>query len=567
MKFYWIIPCCAALLVALLLGLANADDGPPHVKRPKSGGPPAVLIKYLTPDDSVIAAALDAAKVGKDNCRNIRYLSLYNIPSNERVKWIQTINFLINSISRARLIKHIYVVPGTDNTLLRLDISDYQFYDEVAEKYIGWSPKTWDALGEFDVYFSSVKIKIDQEVIVEKIKKNRQVKTGKKTLYYQQGYGYYYQDEVITEVYYEEISKPGKAKEAKIRDVAPWVNAKAYADLQTLTQCSYPIMRGDFFNAMASLPPFYYDFLGFGNKVDDFLAAVVLSKDDIKKAQLEIKGVVVKSGAGMSGKVIPVSENNRFLSRTQGPYGYVWRTKDVKLVRDTGKVDNAKDDLKDYLRTLDDGHFDASEWIAVGRNGLQWYYLSNNKDERQDEAPIEIVRDDTNFDKRVRNGRSCITCHVRGINEFKPLPQEMVKHAIDVVSPDFKKAKKLRETFIGNLDEFFGDDNKVYNKVVASSTTVFIGGDKYDLDPETNAGQFGTLYNVYAQETVDIKRASYECGVPVKDLMVIFATAKNDPYLLGLSRNEPLFAVPRIYWERSFQQAMLLVTEARGGKK
>lgn len=562
---YHRITLCVPLLAGLLLGVIQApstsgQEGPPAVKRPRtgSGGPPAVPVKYLTSDHSVIAAAQDIATVNEKSRCNMRYLSLYNIPVEDRVKYVQTLNFLINSLSRARLIKHVYVVPGTENSLLRLDMTDYQFYDEDKDKYIGWDPKVWDQLGEKDVYFSSVKIKIDQEFVTEKIRKTRQVPTGKK-VYVANGYGgYYVKDEVITESYDEEITKPtGKTKETCIRDVAPWVNAKAYADLQTATQSKYPIMRGDFFNSLASLPPFYYDFLGFGNKVDDFLAAVVLSKDDIRRAQLEIKGVVVRSGAGMEGKVIPVSGNNRFISRTQGPYGYVWRTKDVKTV----------DDENDYLRRLKDNKFDASEWIAVGRNGLQWYFLSNNKDERQDEAPIDIVKDNTNEDRRVRNGRSCITCHLRGINEFHPLPQKMVSHAIDVVSPDPKAAKKLREQFIGNLHEFYDDDNKIYAKSITACTTVYVGGEKYNIDTERNANQFGALYNAYSETPIDLQRAAFECGVPVKDLMVILAGARNDPYLLGLSRNEPLFAVPRVHWERSYQQAMLLVLEARGAKK
>lgn len=553
------VPILAAAMVAVS-GPSVGQDGPPVIKRPRNGanGPPAVPPKLLTSDHSVIAAARDVATMNERTRCNIRYLTLYNIPAQDRIKYIQTLNFLVNSLSRARLIKHLYVVPGTENSLLRIDMTDYQFYDEEKDKSIGWAPSVWDKLGEQDVYFSSVKIKIDQDVVIEKVKKTRTVPTGKKVYVANGAGGYYEKDETITEYYYEDVAKPiANTRETRIRDVAPWVNAQAYTDLQAATKSQYPIVRGDFFNSFASLPPFYHDFLGFGNKVDDFLAAVVLSKDDIKKSQLEIKGVVVRSGAGMEGRVIPVSSNNRFISRAQGPYGYVWRTRDVKKV----------DDVTDYLRTLKDNKFDASEWIAVGRNGLQWYFLSNAADERQDEAPIDIVHDDSNVDRRVRNGRSCMTCHTRGINEFKPMPQTMVASAIDVVSPDYRAAKKLREQFIGNLHEFYEDDNKIYSRSVLAATTVYIGGDKFNIDTERNANQFGSIYNDYTEEPIDLQRASFECGVPSKDLMMIFAGARNDPYLLGLSRNDPLFSVPRVHWERSYQQAMLLVLQARGAMK
>ncbi len=543
--------------MATLLAVIKAEDGPPPVRRPGKNGPPQVQVKYIAPGDSVIAAALDCATINQESRCTTRYLSLYNVPVNDRIKTVQTINFLINSISRARNIKHVYVVPGTDNTLLRLDMSDYQFYSDSTKTYTGWNPKVWDKLGERDIYFTSVKIKVDQEIIIEKVKKTREVPSGRKVYYRADNGQYYLKDEIITETYYEEVSKPGDKKETKIRDAAGWIDQKAFTDLQAMTQSKYPILRADFFNATASLPPFYHDFLEFGDKANDFLEAVGVDQKIIEKLNVEYKGVVVKSGAGMVGKVIPVSENNRFIQRFPSVYGYVWRTKDVKIVKD----------INDYLRTLDDGAFDASEWIATGRNGLQWYFLSDNQGNRQDEAPIDIVKDDTNNDRRVRNGRSCITCHFRGINEFKALPQEMVKHAIDVISPDYKKSKQLRESFIGNLDEFFADDNKVYFRAVSSATTVHVGGEVFSLNTEINANQFGAIYNSYAVDAIDLRMASYECGVPIKNLMVIFAAAKNDPYLLGLSRNEPLFAVPRVHWERSYQQAMLLVTEWKGAYK
>lgn len=541
----------AAAVVLTISTTINAADGPP-VARPARGAPP-IPTRLFSPNETVVAAANDCSAINSDAQCHTRYLSLYNLSARDRIRYIQTLNYVTNSLSRSRLIKHIYVVPGTENTLLRLDITNYRFYDDVG-KSVGWETKTWDKLGELDATFIGIKIKVDQEIIVEKIKRTKQVPTGRK-IYVQNGYGsYYLQDEHVTETYYEDVTKPGQATQERIRDVPDWIDPRAYSALQTMTQSRYPIVRGDFFAATASLPPFYHDFLGFGTKVDDFLAAAVLTKDDIRRAQLEIKGVVVKSGAGLSGRVIPVANNNRFISRTQGPYGYVWRSKDVLKVKE----------LNDYLRTLNDNDFDASEWITTGRNGLQWYFLSDNKDVRQDEAPIGIVRDDTNKDRRVRNGRSCFTCHMRGINEFYPLPQELVKHAIDIITPDIKKNKQLQETFISNLDEFITDDNKIYAKSIKAATTVYIGSDTYYLEPETNASQFGALYNAYAEDGITLERASLECGVPVKDLMVIFAAAKNDPFLLGLARNNQLFSVPRVHWDSSFQQAMLLVTEFRG---
>lgn len=531
-------------LFSVLQPPVKGKFGPPKaVGGPKQFGPP-IPKKLFQPNDSVMAAAADLAKVSPTLQKYCRYLSLYNVPPTQRAKMIQTLNFVVNSLSRARLVRHLHVVPGTDASLVRMNITDYQYFDPIDKKTFGWNPKVWEDLTTHDYYFQAIgKIvtEVKPAVVGTKVKKWRWVKTGR----------FYNGSPVVQKQFYWETQPgvPGKKSESKvIKGIAPWVDSKAMTYLINTTQSKLPILRADMFLYHSTLPPFYYDFLEFGGKVSDLYNVLFVDEKQLKRAQLEIKGVVIQSGSRLPG-VIPVAENNRALSRNRTLLGYLWRTKDVGKAKD----------VTSYLRTLKDDKFDASEWIFTLRNGLQGYYLSDNKDQRQDEAPIELgIKDNTNIDRRVRNGRSCITCHVRGLQEFKPLPQEMVKFAIDIVSPDPRKAQILRETYVSNVSEFLSGDQLIYARAVKACN---------GLDPETNAAQYAAFYGLYADTPLTLTAVQYELGLPSKDLVLILASAKNDPFLLGLSRNVDFLAVPRVEWERSFQQAMTLVYQARSKKK
>lgn len=515
-----------SLLIAALL-VAQ----PPRIKTPA----PAAG-RLLDPSSSVTWAARDAQ--GPD-AAYWRYLSLYNVAAGDRLKYVQTLGFLLNSLSRSNTMYMPFVVPDTDNSLLRIDIRNYRFEDADGKEH-GWSEKAWDDLAKGDPYFAAKLVTTEQAYDV--VSEEQWVPTGR----YSGG-----QPILRQEIVQKKVQR--QAKQAVISALAPWLEPQAAAALTIATGTAYPIVRGDLFIARASLSPHYEAFLELGNDVDSFLKVLQVDEALIRKVKLGMRGVVVKSGIGLEGKVIPVSDRNRSLERNPTFFGYLWRTKDVKETLD----------VNDYLRILNDDAFDASEWIATGRNGLQLYFLSNNQGKTQAEAPIEIVRDNTNVDRRVRNGRSCITCHLRGINEFKAMPQELVKHSIDIVSPDFRKAKFLRETYVNDIDKYVEADQAIYEKAVVAATTVKIGDEAQSLKADENANQFGSLYNRYAEAVVTLDVAAFECGVPAKDLAPIFRRAANDPYLLGLSKNLPLFAVPRAYWERSFPQAMQLVSENR----
>lgn len=486
------------IVLALFVHISYAQDGPPPARKRIDGGHTFTNIGLLSPNNAISDAATDIISVKASQRHDIRYISFYNIPFSKRPKYIQELSYIVNGLSRSESIDPVYVVPNTQYSLVRVDRSLYQFMDDELKRRVGWSDKALDNLFATDPYF----YRAEDEP------------TGKRTY-----------------------------------TSAFWLNQKAYDFLVVQTGTYYPIIRGDFFISNSSLEPHYSEILELGNSVDSLLAALSVDKKVLERLKLAVNGVVVKSGAGLEGTVIPVSDKNRFISRERSFYGYIWRTKDVEKAKD----------VNDFLRVLRGDVFDASEWIVTARNGLQWYFLSNGKDEWQPEAPITIVRDNTAVDRRVRNGRSCITCHVRGINEFIPQPQELVKNAIDIVTPDKRKSEELKRNFVANVDQFIGSDNQGFNLAVKKATTIIIDGKVSQLSAEQNAALFAEVYGKYNDVVVDLEAASLETGVPVKDLAIIFDMSDKNPHLKGLSRNNKLLAVPRLYWEQSFPEAMELI--------
>jgi hypothetical protein len=75
---------------------------------------------------------------------------------------------------------------------------------------------------------------------------------------------------------------------------------------------------------------------------------------------------------------------------------------------------------QDIFRDPLDLHADGGEVIFSLPNGLQGYFIVNKQGQRIDDAPVNIVRDRTNLeDPVVHNGRSCMGCHVKGMNAFR----------------------------------------------------------------------------------------------------------------------------------------------------
>src|SRR5204863_6030989 len=105
-----------------------------------------------------------------------------------------------------------------------------------------------------------------------------------------------------------------------------------------------------------------------------------------------------------------VSRNTRAMERHSTVYGAYWKSFDFA----------GNNPGQNIFRDPLDLRADGGEIIFNLPNGLQAYFIADRQRKRIDAAPVNIVRDRTNPDDPVvRNGRSCMGCHVRGMNVFR----------------------------------------------------------------------------------------------------------------------------------------------------
>lgn len=92
-----------------------------------------------SPAEAVAAALADCRKLPADLRVRVRYLSLYNLPGEDRTEALQVLDFHVNSLSReAELTRPARVGPD----LVRVTLDDY-----------AWDPFVYGRLGKVDPYF------------------------------------------------------------------------------------------------------------------------------------------------------------------------------------------------------------------------------------------------------------------------------------------------------------------------------------------------------------------------------------------------------------------------------
>lgn len=480
----------------------------------------------LSPADVSRIAAADAAKIS-GLAYDIRYLSIANIPAEQRKAHAETIAFLLNSLSRERDIAQPVLI---NNAVLRIRMSDY-----------GWSHEAFDQMGDKEPYhfekLLASKVRINQTVKrVVKIWPGGKVANGE---YWPAGTQYYANENVVDHTQQRE-------HEAKKIGIASWLDPESAAYLVKRLQTRTPILRGDWFLANASLPPYYHDLLGL-KTLDDVKELALFDKraDDYT----QIKATVVISG----GQARKVARNNRILKRINtaqgrpGMQGAWWQTQDFKSSVDERNV------IHNFMTEKSDG----SEIIFTLPNGLQGYFLVDGKGKRVDEVPIDIAVDTLAQDGRVRNGRSCIWCHSQGIQPFQSSFKQLVnaEALTDLglnVYGDLKKtaelAKQIRRVFeTPDFAEAVKYDNMRYGNLVKSIT---------GRTAPANAALFLQHYDEYAEVPLDAEKLQYEAGISDLDVQAackVKIDGVNNGVLLQRLMNLP---IRRDHFEESYGEFM-----------
>jgi mono/diheme cytochrome c family protein len=289
-----------------------------------------------------------------------------------------------------------------------------------------------------------------------------------------------------------------------LQELAREVYDKAGTDL--------PYVRADWFVATASRPPLYhtllYDTL---LELPSSMKATDLEKKlNVDVAQNFLRDQLTRAGFTSSG----VSSQNRLVERHAAATGAYWKSYDFKTNEGTGNL------FRFPLGPAFKGNpfpklaFEQAggEIIFNLPNGLQGYLLVNDKDERIDEGPIEVVSDSlkTAGKATVVNGLSCMACHNVGMkSEFR----DTVRDGCSAVGEPRDKVRRLYPRK-EEMDRLLKKDEDRFLRAVEEATGPFlkVGGDK-DKNIRDFAEPVGVIARLYLLKEVGPEEAAYELGL------------------------------------------------------
>jgi hypothetical protein len=235
----------------------------------------ATSVLWGAPPDSpageVRAALADVEALSAHHQPTTRYLTLYNVPAEERAATHGVAAYVLNAVSRSARI----VPPAVlhDGRLLRLDLRDYDL-----------PPDVWEALAsDREPYFH-----------------------------------------LTTQVRAPAQRRSRGSREPAVQTVytdGGWIDLAAAAELRRLTGSGGAILRADWFVARVSTPPHYYQFAAVPATERELFAALGLDLATIDRLQADAGANLIRSG---------VTQKVRRLARRQGPLGGAWQTFDVE---------------------------------------------------------------------------------------------------------------------------------------------------------------------------------------------------------------------------------------------
>ncbi len=196
----------------------------------------------------------------------------------------------------------------------------------------------------------------------------------------------------------------------------PTIN-RQWKQVTERTRSSLPVLRTDWFIALAARPPLYHTLVQIPEQLAALQQRIPTESGTLDLFQNIIDGRVQRAGFNGSG----VSDrNNRLIERHDTQYGAFWISYDMKVSAGRGNLFVFPLGPKFAENPFDKQAFvhDGGEVIFNLPNGLQAYMLVDNLGRRIDEGPIAIVSDGN--EKRsgtpaIVNGISCMACHQYGM--------------------------------------------------------------------------------------------------------------------------------------------------------
>jgi hypothetical protein len=313
----------------------------------------------------------------------------------------------------------------------------------------------------------------------------------------------------------------------------------AYETVASLTGTPLPWIRGDWFAFTASRPPLYYDLL----KMPANFAGLEKQEDVDVKSDIE-KFLAKRAGFQHSG----VSKHNRLIERHAVPTGYFWTSYDFKGDRPEQSL---------FIHPLgpdsaDGFKHDGGESIFSLPNGFQAYYLNKASGERLDKGPTEIVLDDSQLDRAVTNGISCMGCHNQGIRQAA---DDIRKHVLS----DRTFSKETRT----QVEALYPSPEEFKNLLDQDTSRFRSAMQRAGLDPELDSQKVGVesinyLAKAY-EKAIDLRIAAAEYGLAAEAFAQGLADAGGE--FSQIKRRLEQGALPREILEAEFKDLIVKVSD------
>jgi hypothetical protein len=316
-------------------------------------------------------------------------------------------------------------------------------------------------------------------------------------------------------------------------------DATVYKTVAEETGTPLAWLRGDWFAFTASRPPLYYQLL----KLPETFAGLEKDEDVNIKSDIE-KFLAKRAGFQNSG----VSKHNRLIERHAIPTGYFWTSYDFK---------GDKPEQSLFIHPLGpdgDSAFkhDGGESIFSLPNGFQAYYLNKATGARLDKGPTEIVLDDSQLDRAVTNGISCMGCHNQGIRQAT---DDIRKHVLS----DRTFSKEVRT----QVEALYPSQEEFKDLLDQDASRFKSAMERAGLDPGLDSQKVGVesinFVSKAYEKSIDLRIAAAEYGLEAEAFAQGLADAGGES--AQLKRRLEQGVLPREILEAEFKDLIVKVSD------
>lgn len=505
--FFWLL-CVATACLALFFMLAAL----------RAESKPVAVHRLWTKAELVDAAAVVASKYDPERRSGLVFIDMGGVVPEKREKRTRALGYVINSLSRNKLIYLPAEAPGTDGALVYFDLFDLKAdradFDRLGQLGSGPAPfpePYYHAVVEGEAVTHSER----EEAVAEKVRKKDS-----------HGRDYTVWDpktctwnpEYETVVRTKSVKVASK-KAAKKTILGGHLHKATALGLVALTETEFPIFTYAWFVTNALTEPRYHELLGLDDSKASVRKLAALDDELADRVGAKLRGVVIFSEVAQKVRAL-----NRFPTPHRNGRGSYHESDDFKtsVLRD--------DTLKDLLGAKAAAH----EIIFNLPNGLLGFFVTDGADKRLDKADGDVANNKRSKfkDSQVRTAFHCIACHLPDCgwieidDEVRALATKYVKLFADSFSKDDpRRGERIREQFLdADYNELVRSDQAIVSVAVRAAT----GGKNGLTCPETAKEIIDTIWE-YTDTDVTLAQLSLELGYPQEDVLVALQYLGIDP--------------------------------------